>query len=81
MLSCADFDEESDATVPDFLGTYKQEHGIYAVQMARLAQLRMLRETLFYFALLTDTGSRQSHNKPIRAQWRSSRQRRKIKTY
>ncbi|OBT82782.1 hypothetical protein VE02_09277 [Pseudogymnoascus sp. 03VT05] len=39
MLSYEDFQEESDITAPDFLGTHKPTHGIYAVQMARLAQL------------------------------------------
>jgi hypothetical protein len=41
MLSYKDFEEERDISAPDFLGTQKPAHGIYAVQMARLAQLRM----------------------------------------
>ncbi|OBT53577.1 hypothetical protein VE04_05984 [Pseudogymnoascus sp. 24MN13] len=39
MLSYADFEEDSDVIIPDFIGTHKSAHGIYAVQMARLAQL------------------------------------------
>jgi hypothetical protein len=41
MLSYADFEEECDIIATDFLGTHKPAHGIYAVQMARMAQLRM----------------------------------------
>lgn len=40
MLDHPDFVEEGDASVPEFLGVYKHEHGVYAIQMARLAQLR-----------------------------------------
>ncbi|KAH8810925.1 putative cutinase transcription factor 1 alpha [Xylogone sp. PMI_703] len=38
-LNYSDFIEEGEVIIPEFLGNYREEHGIYAIQMARLAQL------------------------------------------
>lgn len=48
MLEFSDFREEGESTVPEFMGTYKQEHGVYAIQMVRLAQIRELNDLSLY---------------------------------
>jgi hypothetical protein len=40
MLDYADFESGDDSDIPEFFGIDKPEHAVYAVQMARLAQLR-----------------------------------------
>jgi len=42
MLELSDFEEESSSAYPEFLGSQKKEHILYAIQMAKLAFYRSL---------------------------------------
>jgi hypothetical protein len=53
MLELSDFEEESSSVYPEFLGSQKKEHILYAIQMAKLAFYRRGLPSFTYVRPLT----------------------------